>query len=196
MYTDPPWSYKVWSEGSQDSRLASSHYKVMDTEEIAKIPLSEVCADDCVLIMWMTWPQLEDALWLMKEWKFTYKTCAFCWIKGDNTQLDFFQDDIVPFMGMGYWARANSEAALLGTRGHPKRLDAGVRQAIVEPVREHSRKPDTCYERIERLVEGPYLEIFSRASRLGWTMVGNDVGKFSPITEGLNADHIKQSTLA
>jgi N6-adenosine-specific RNA methylase IME4 len=82
-------------------------------------------------------------------------------------------------MGMGYWTRANSEPCLLATRGKPKRLNADVRQGIIEPRREHSRKPDCVPGRIERLVAGPYLELFCRTTRPGWTVWGNQVGKFS-----------------
>jgi N6-adenosine-specific RNA methylase IME4 len=62
-------------------------------------------------------------------------------------------------MGPGYWTRASPEACWLGSRGKPKRLYDDVRQLIVSPVGEHSRKPDEVYERIERLVERPYLEL-------------------------------------
>jgi N6-adenosine-specific RNA methylase IME4 len=82
-------------------------------------------------------------------------------------------------MGMGYWTRANTEPCLLATRGKPKRLNADVRQAIIEPGREHSRKPDCVHERIERLVAGPYLELFARQERRGWTVWGNDTRRFN-----------------
>lgn len=49
----------------------------------------------------------------------------------------------------------------------------------MKPRRQHSRKPVCVYDRIERLVEGPYLELFSRTTREGWTVWGNQVGKFS-----------------
>jgi N6-adenosine-specific RNA methylase IME4 len=81
-------------------------------------------------------------------------------------------------MTLGYWTRSNSEVALLGTRGKPKRTAADVRQAIIEPRREHSRKPDGIHERIERLVAGPYLELFGRQKREGWTVWGNQTDKF------------------
>ena len=67
---------------------------------------------------------------------------------------------------------------LLATRGNPRRLNMDVRQAIIEPRREHSRKPGCVYERIERLVEGPYLELFARTTRPGWTACGNETNKF------------------
>jgi N6-adenosine-specific RNA methylase IME4 len=81
-------------------------------------------------------------------------------------------------MGLGYWTRANTEPCLLATRGKPKRLNADVRQLIIEPRREHSRKPDCVHSRIERLVAGPYLELFARAPRKGWDVWGNETAKF------------------
>jgi N6-adenosine-specific RNA methylase IME4 len=78
-------------------------------------------------------------------------------------------------MGQGYWTRANPEDCWLATRGGPKRLHADVRQLIVAPIAEHSRKPDETYERIERLVEGPYLELYARRPRKGWVSWGNEL---------------------
>jgi N6-adenosine-specific RNA methylase IME4 len=92
-----------------------------------------------------------------------------------------FQDDIETYMGLGYWTRANTEVCLLATRGKPKRLNAGVRQAIIAPRREHSRKPDCVHERIERLVAGPYVELFARQRRQGWDVWGHQVGKFAEV---------------
>ena len=89
-----------------------------------------------------------------------------------------FPDPVDVQIGTGYWTRSNSEVCLLATRGKPKRTDAGVRQAIIEPRRQHSRKPDCVYERIERLVAGPYLELFARNTRPGWTSWGNETEKF------------------
>ena len=90
-------------------------------------------------------------------------------------------------MGFGYWTRKQVEPCWLFTKGRPKRLSKGVRQVILEPRREHSRKPDSQYERIEALVDGPYLELFSRKSREGWASWGNDAGRFdaSPICDTL-----------
>ena len=83
-----------------------------------------------------------------------------------------------PLIGMGFWFRQEGEIALVFTRGKPKRVDAGVRQVVFGPRREHSRKPDECRPRIERLVAGPYLELFGRTDRPQWTFWGDDVGRF------------------
>jgi N6-adenosine-specific RNA methylase IME4 len=86
-------------------------------------------------------------------------------------------------MGLGYWTRANTEPCLLATRGKPKRVNADVRQGIIDQPREHSRKPDCVHERIERLVAGPYLELFARQQRPGWTVWGNETDKFGVVPE-------------
>jgi N6-adenosine-specific RNA methylase IME4 len=57
----------------------------------------------------------------------------------------------------------------------------GVRQLITAPRREHSRKPDETYSRIEALVDGPYLELFARNRRPGWTAWGNETEKFGEV---------------
>jgi N6-adenosine-specific RNA methylase IME4 len=175
---DPPWNYKTWSINGT-WRSAQQHYDVMPTEEIAALPVNELAADDCALFLWVTWPFLSEALELIKSWSFVYKTCAFDWMKADNTQPSLFQESLPAQIGLGYWTRSNSEPCLLATRGKPKRLNADVRMGIIEPRREHSRKPDCTHERIERLVAGPYLEMFARRSaRPGWSFWGKETGKF------------------
>lgn len=178
ILADPPWHFQSWSPEHQDRKAP---YETMSREEIKALPVPSIAADDCVLFLWICWPQLEEALELIRAWGFIYKTCAFSWIKADTGQLEMFRDDADVQVGLGYWSRANSEVCLLATRGSPKRLNADVRQAIVEPRREHSRKPDCVYERIERLVDGPYCELFARTTRPNWTSWGNQTDLFQPV---------------
>ena len=74
--------------------------------------------------------------------------------------------------------RANPEQCLLATRGHPARLAKDVKRLVIEKRREHSRKPDCVRDRIERLVTGPYLELFGRETKKGWDCWGNEAGLF------------------
>jgi len=183
ILADPPWHFQVWAGQRRDgagnlSSAKAPDYDAMRDEEIAAMPVAEVAASDCVLFFWTCWPVLRRSFAILDAWGFTYKTCAFSWTKARADQIEMFRDDVEPFMGLGYWTRANSEPCLLGTRGKPKRLNADVRQAIIAPGREHSRKPDCVHERIERLVTGPYLELFARQSRPGWTTWGNEATKF------------------
>ena len=178
ILADPAWRYLVWS-GKGTARSADNHYSTMTMEEIAALPVSDLAADDCALFCWACWPSFPDALRIIDGWGFTYKTMGFVWVKGEG--LPLFPDDIKDQMGMGHWTRANTEPCILATRGRPSRLDAGVRQTILDRRREHSRKPDEQYERIERLVAGPYLELFARNTRPGWDSWGNEVGKFEEV---------------
>ena len=195
ILADPPWHFRSWADNSTKGRWNGNEekpvytqsrapeYKTMSVDEIAALPVSEIAAPDCVLFLWGIWVNLPDALRLIEAWGFTYKTCAFNWVKAEGRQVDMFRDDINGQLGLGYWVRQNSEFCLLATRGKPKRLKADVRQAIIEPRRQHSRKPDCCYGRIERLVAGPYIELFARAKRPGWDSFGNEVGKYHEVKQ-------------
>ena len=66
---------------------------------------------------------------------------------------------------------------LLATKGKPKRMASDVQQLIVSKLREHSRKPDEMYDKVERLLEGPYIELFARNKRDNWDSWGNEVDK-------------------
>jgi|HubBroStandDraft_1064217.scaffolds.fasta_scaffold10677_5 N6-adenosine-specific RNA methylase IME4 len=189
VLADPPWRFETWNKqtavkarGSTATYLSSaSHYSTMTTRQILRLPVEDLCADDCCLFMWISWPMLPDAMRLIEAWDFVYKTCAFDWMKAHAAQVDMFREDNDVLMGMGYWTRANTEPCLLAIRGKPKRNHADVRQGIIEPRREHSRKPDCVHSRIERLVDGPYLELFARQSRPGWTTWGNESTKFDKV---------------
>lgn len=178
ILADPPWRFTGWG-GKLPARSPGSHYPTMALPEICALPVGELAAPDCVLFMWATWPLLSEALQVIDAWGFTYKTCAFDWTKADARQIDLFGDAPRAQLGLGFWTRANTEPCLLATRGKPKRRKADVRQPILEPRRQHSRKPDCQYQRIERLVAGPYVELFARSARPGWASWGNDAGRWA-----------------
>lgn len=171
IYADPPWTFKTHSDKGK-GRSAEAHYDCLSLPAIKRVALQldrGVCAEDCVLLMWVTDPFLQKGFEVIEAWGFQYKTVGFYWAK---TNGGMGQSDAAFPMGTGYWTRANPEQCLLATRGHPKRLNADVRKLIVSPRREHSCKPDEAYERIERLCAGPYLELFARQRRPGWDAWG------------------------
>ena len=186
IYADPPWRFATWNKAvavkvrdSKQTRVSASvHYTTMPTIDICRLPVWELAADNCVLFMWTSWPMLKDALKVIEAWGFEYKTCGFDWAKANASQPDMFKEEMKGAIGMGYWTRANTEPCLIATKGKPKRLNADVRMSIIEPRREHSRKPDRVHGDIERLVTGPYLELFGRQQRKGWTVWGNQSDKF------------------
>lgn len=167
VYADPPWRFEVYSGKGKD-RSAERHYDTQSLDDIAALPIAPLCADNCALIMWAVMPEIPGALRVLTAWGFEYKTIAFVWVK-ENPKTDG------DFMGMGYWTRANAEVCLLATRGSPERLAKDVRQVVNAPVSAHSRKPGEVRERIERLLNGPYLELYGRRAVPGWTVWGNEI---------------------
>jgi N6-adenosine-specific RNA methylase IME4 len=167
IYADPPWTFSTYSRKGK-GRSAEAYYDCMSLADIKALPVAEWAAADCMLLLWTTDPLLPTALDVLSAWGFTYKTVGFYWAKLNKSADPIIYRDTSFFAGLGFWTRANPEMCLLATRGHPHRRNANVRKLIVSPRREHSRKPDEAYGRIERLCEGPYLEMFARSSRPGW----------------------------
>lgn len=169
IYADPPWSFKVYS-GKGKQRSADRHYDTMSLDDIAAIPIGKLAADDCALFLWAVWPEIPGALEIIKAWGFEYKTAGFVFVKETKSANGLH-------WGMGYWTRANTEPCLLATRGSPKRKAMDVHQVLMSPVGEHSRKPEETSVRIERLLDGPYLELFGRRPMAGWTVWGNQINR-------------------
>jgi len=184
IYADPCWRYEGYTEKGSGvpQHGGTQHYDTMTVEELAALPVYKLAANDCALFMWTTSGHLPQALWLGRQWGFQYASKAFAWAKlNKNAVADerLCDDPAAYFMGMGRGTRRQTEDCYLFTRGQPKRRDAGVRELITSPIREHSRKPDETYERIERLFDGPYCELFSRTTREGWSAWGRETGTFA-----------------
>jgi N6-adenosine-specific RNA methylase IME4 len=171
ILADPPWKFLTRSEAGE-GRSAGQHYKTDRLAAIKALPVAQLAADDCVLLMWMVDWCPHWALEIIEAWGFAHKTTAFTWAKENASGEGWF-------MGQGFWTRANPEDCWLATRGDPKRLDASVRQLIVAPVMEHSRKPDEIHDRIEKLLPGPYLELYARRERKRWVTWGNEIAAAS-----------------
>jgi N6-adenosine-specific RNA methylase IME4 len=183
IYADPPWRFATYSDKGK-GRSAEAHYDCLSLEEIKALPVADWAARDAVLLLWATDPLLPRALEVIEAWGFAYKTVGFYWVKLNKSAAPIMlgngpllsERDF--FTGLGFWTRANPEPCLLATRGHPKRVAGDVQKLLIAPRRQHSRKPQDAYERIERLLPGPYLEIFARQSRPGWDGWGNQPGLF------------------
>ncbi|WAH38590.1 MT-A70 family methyltransferase [Alicyclobacillus dauci] len=196
LYADPPWTYKDKAESGK--RGVAFKYELMTIDEIQALPVHEIVDEDCVLFLWVTWPLLEEGLETMRAWGFKYKTVGFVWIKLLKRMDKLFATTLktlqkitegtlaarvlkamletMVFWGMGNWTRSNSEVCLIGIKGKPKRVDAGVHSVVLAPICEHSRKPDEVRARIERLMgDVPRIELFARTRIPGWDSWGNEV---------------------
>ena len=169
ILADPPWGYSR----NNGSGVAENHYTTMTRPELLQMPVEALAQDDAIMLMWTTWAFLPFALTLVDSWGFAYKT-GMPWIKIRDIAVDLWgETHIKPHWGVGFWTRACTEILLINVRG--------VVNSPVDPPLglmgdrfEHSRKPETVYEYAE-LFSGPYLELFARRPRPGWSVWGNEV---------------------
>jgi N6-adenosine-specific RNA methylase IME4 len=174
---DPQWKFLTRSAAG-DGRSANVHYKTEEVDKIKNLPVGQLLADDGAFLMWMVDWCPQDALDLLAHYGLRHVTTAYTWIKtlASGLQVDPVLSSHKNYhMGQGYWTRANPEQCWLATKGNPVRLHADVRQLIIAPVMEHSRKPDEWLDRTERLVGGPYLELNARRPREGWMSWGDEL---------------------
>lgn len=169
VLADPPWRFvnRTGKMAPEHKRLA--RYETMTTDEIAALPVSEICAPTSHLYLWVPNALLPEGLRVMSSWGFAYKS-NIIWHK---IRKDGGSDG----RGVGFYFRNVTEIILFGVRGKSARtLAPGRRQVnlIGSRKREHSRKPDEQYEIIERCSRGPFIELFARGTRPGWTYWGKE----------------------
>jgi len=165
IYADPPWQY---TNKSLNRGGAERHYSTASTEDIKKINVASVTDKDCILFMWVTFPQMKHAMDLIEAWGFEYKTIGFNWVKKNKIADSWF-------WGMGSWTRSNSEVCLIGVKGKPKRESRSVHSVLDDKVMKHSKKPTRVRDLIVELCgDVPRLEMFARESAEGWDVFGNE----------------------
>lgn len=171
IVADPCWSFKNWSEAGEEKN-ANQHYDCMTVAEMERLPVKDVLTEDAALFMWVTGPflMLPDPARLARAWGFPhYSGLAFTWAKQSASGEKWH-------FSTGYWTRHNAEVVALFTRDKkPERRDRGVPELVIAPVGKHSAKPEEVQNRIERLIDGPRLELFARRERPGWTCLGNEI---------------------
>ena len=169
ILADPPWQFtnKTGKVAPEHRRLA--RYGTMRLEQITVLPVEQLAAPTAHLYLWCPNALLPEGLAVMKAWGFTYKS-NIVWHK---VRKDGGSDG----RGVGFYFRNVTELMLFGVRGKNARtLAPGRRQVnlLATRKREHSRKPDEQYPLIEACSPAPYLELFARGTRKGWTTWGNE----------------------
>ena len=179
IYADPPWNGLGWNNGS-GKKCPANHYKVLDVEEIKKLPIESIADENCALFLWVTFPNLQSGLDVMQAWGFRYCTIAFNWVK-KNKKSDSW------FLGCGNYTRANSEVCLLGMKGQLQRVSKSVHSVLDDRVMSHSQKPDEAAKRIVQLFgDIPRVELFARRRMDGWDACGDQVESSIVIPEICN----------
>lgn len=167
LLADPPWLYNDTLGGN--ASMGAMPYPTLDIEEIKNLKVGGVSAKDSILFLWATMPKLEEAFDVIKAWGFTYKTCAFTWVKQNPSGQGIFK-------GLGRWVQGNAELCLLATKGHPHRVSKSVSQIVLAPRSRHSAKPPEVRDRIVKLMGNvPRLEMFARERCAGWDSIGNEI---------------------
>jgi len=168
ILADPPWQFQ-----NRTGKVAPEHrrllrYPTMELREIMDLPVARLAAAQSHLYLWVPNALLQEGLKVMEAWGFTYKT-NLVWYK-------IRKDGGPDGRGVGFYFRNVTEMVLFGVRGQMRTLAPGRKQVnvILAQKREHSRKPDQIYDIIEACSPGPYLELFARFRRPGWTQWGNE----------------------
>lgn len=173
---DPPWSYY----GQQDKwGAAAKFYQTMTDVELLKFPITNLLYRHSVVFMWATSPRLDFALTCLREWGLTYRGIAFVWVKTRQDGTPIKAQGVRPSI-----VKPTCEyviAASQTAKGRPMKLGSeSVVNTVLEPVREHSRKPDAVQQRIEMLYpNAERIELFARYKRNGWDSWGDEISENS-----------------
>jgi N6-adenosine-specific RNA methylase IME4 len=169
ILADPPWRFS-----NRTGKMAPEHkrlhrYRTMSIEEICALPIPRIVADKAHLYLWCPNALLSWGLRVMEAWGFEYKT-NIVWLK---VRKDGGPDG----RGVGFYYRNVTELVLFGTRGGLRTAKAGRRMVnLIATMKErHSKKPDELYDMIEHCSPYPFLELFARNIRCGWTQWGDEI---------------------
>jgi N6-adenosine-specific RNA methylase IME4 len=168
ILADPPWRFVNRTGKMAPEHRRLSRYETMTTADICALPVKDCAAATSHLYLWVPNALLPEGLAVMEAWGFHYKS-NIVWHK---LRKDGGSDG----RGVGFYFRNVTEMLLFGVRGKNARTLAPGRTQVNylgTRKREHSRKPDEQYKLIESCSPGPYLELFARGARKGWTYWGN-----------------------
>jgi N6-adenosine-specific RNA methylase IME4 len=168
VLADPPWRFTNRTGKVAPEHRRLSRYETMTTDDICGLPVADLTHQPAHLYLWVPNALLPEGLRVLQAWGFEYKS-NIVWHK---VRKDGGSDG----RGVGFYFRNVTELLLFGVRGRNARTEAPGRSQVnylSSRKREHSRKPDEQYELIESCSRGPYLELFARGTRPGWTYWGN-----------------------
>lgn len=167
IVADPPWKFGDSLPGK--TRGAAKRYRVMPLKEIERFlderPEIQI-SDDALLFLWRVSAMVTEAMGVAAMWGFEPKA-ELVWIKTEKSGLRHF--------GMGHYVRNSHETCIIARRGKSIVRNHSVKSVFEAPIGEHSAKPEAFYHLVERLAPGPYLELFARRHRPGWTSLGDEL---------------------
>lgn len=178
IYADPPWDYggkmqydkttiKSENKGFEKNIFISSasfKYPTLKLKELKQLDINSIAADDCLLFMWTTGPQLANAIELGNSWGFEYKTVAFVWNKMVHNP--------------GRYTLSQTEFVIAFKKGRfpSPRGARNIRQLIEIKRSKHSEKPQKVIEGITKMFPiQKKIELFARNNYEGWDNWGLEI---------------------
>jgi len=170
---DPPWAWK----GGTKSR--PQHYGRLTLDQIKALPVRDLLKPEGGRVgLWLTAPLMHRMPEIAKAWRLRYSS-MIPWIKLWNNEGGMFVYANSVARGTGLEVVGNAEYCVILKAGRPHSiLGKPFPGVLIEPRREHSRKPVNLHVEIEQRIPGPWCEIFARERRPGWDAYGDEVGKF------------------
>ena len=178
IYADPPWdcggkmqcgrsTIKDKNVGFEKKIFISSaafKYPTVKLKQLKELDVNSIAADDCILFMWTTGPQMANSIELGEAWGFEYKTVAFVWDKMVHNP--------------GRYTLSQTEFVLAFKKGKfPQPRGArNVRQMITIRRGDHSVKPVAVIDGTTKMFpEQDKIELFARNNYIGWDNWGLEI---------------------
>lgn len=184
ILADPPWQFQNRTGKVAPEHRRLTRYSTMTLDDIKALPVADAADESSHLYLWVPNALLPEGLAVMSAWGFHYKS-NLVWQK-------IRKDGGPDGRGVGFYFRNVTELILFGVRGKNARTLAPGRSQvnmISTRKREHSRKPDEQYDLIHRCSPGPYLELFARGERPGWSIWGDQANEAYVPTWNTYANH-------
>lgn len=178
IYADPPWDYG--GKMQYDKTCIKSHnigfekdifisaaqfkYPTLKLDDLKKLPVHSIAADDCILFMWTTGPQFANSIELGESWGFEYKTVAFVWDKQIHNP--------------GRYTLSQTEFVIVFKKGRfpAFRGARNIRQLVSVRRGKHSEKPEQVIDGITRMFPTQRkIELFARKNYIGWDNWGLEI---------------------
>jgi N6-adenosine-specific RNA methylase IME4 len=184
IVADPPWAVKAgpngggyadglkgmrkWNWRSENLPTRKLSYPSMSVEEIMALQVASIAADDAHLYLWTINRYVKEAYDVARAWGFEPST-LLTWAKNPMGG------------GLGGTFGISTEYILFARRGSlkAKKRVKGTwfnwKREYVNGAPSHSRKPSDFMTMVEAVTPGPYLELFARRRRPGWSVWGNEI---------------------
>ena len=143
---------------------ATFQYPTLKLSQLKELDVPSIAAEDCILFMWTTGPQMANSIELGEAWGFEYKTVAFVWDKMVHNP--------------GRYTLSQTEFVLAFKKGKfpQPRGSRNIRQMIQVHRGEHSVKPTKVIDGISKMFpEQSKIELFARNNYFGWDNWGLEI---------------------